>query len=83
MESAIGIHNLSNSGERPDENRCQSTALAVMESVLLLMISRSVLDADDLIGALEDVARAIDADCRPDAAGEVYRIAKSIQMAAR
>jgi hypothetical protein len=59
-----------------------STALAVLESVLLLMIEKSVIKADDVANALEDAADAMVQSHDPDTE-YVYRVAKSLRTAKR
>lgn len=59
-----------------------STTLAVLESVLLLMIEKSVIKADDVANALEDAADAMTSS-RDHDTDYVYRMAKSFRTARR
>ncbi|NJL06933.1 MAG: hypothetical protein HC900_00705 [Methylacidiphilales bacterium] len=65
-----------------DRTHHPSTALAVLESVLLVMIEKSVIEANDVANALEDAADAM-AQSRNHDSEYVYRMAKSLRTAKR
>lgn len=60
------------------DNVPPSTALAVLESVLLLMIEKSVIKAEDVANALEDAADAMATSHHHDT-DYIYRMAKSLR----
>ncbi|NJL07973.1 MAG: hypothetical protein HC900_06700 [Methylacidiphilales bacterium] len=65
------------------ESEKPSSSLVVLEAVLLMMISKSMIDPEDVAEALEDAADALAFDSQPAEANHVYRTAKSIRAAAR
>ena len=58
-------------------------SLAVLEAVLLLMISKSLVDAEEVADALEDAAMAIADDAGNIDAQRVQRIVRSIRAVKR
>ncbi|WP_145988185.1 hypothetical protein [Blastochloris tepida] len=59
------------------------SSLVVLEAVLLMMISKSMADPEDIADALEDAADALAFDHQTAEANHVYRTAKSIRAAGR
>lgn len=59
------------------------SSLVVLEAVLLMMISKSMVDPEDIADALEDAADALAFDDQTADANHVYRTAKSIRAAGR
>ncbi|NJO54043.1 MAG: hypothetical protein HC829_03675 [Bacteroidales bacterium] len=65
------------------ESEKPPSSLVVLEAVLLMMISKSMVDPEDVADALEDAADALAFDALAAEASHVYRTAKSIRAAAR